>query len=369
MIYLDNAATTQIHPLALEAMVKCYIDKWGNPSSLHEVGQEAKKKLDESRKTIADCIGAEPEDIIFTSGGTEADNLVINAFDLHGRYDLVSNVEHHAIKKVAESFDTFKIKVDKSGIVQPDELKKYFMFGSYGFVSIMMVNNELGIVNPIKELAEITHEHGAFFHTDAVQAVGHIPINVKEMGIDALSASAHKFGGPRGIGFLYMNKEFRDNLLLDFLTMGGNQEFGLRAGTENLPAIVGMATALKIAVKNMKYNTEIVRYLTEKFVDYLSDVKDYKIISKSNNIVSVMFNGVNALDLVMLLSENGVMCSTGSACNEGTSEPSHVLKATGLSDEESNSVVRFSFSETNTISEIKEAAAKITRCIKLIRGE
>lgn len=373
-IYADHAATTPLMPEALEAMLPFLKEDFGNPSSLHGWAKPVKKAVADARSTIAKCINAEPEEIFFTSGGTEADNWVIKGSS--GGL-LVSSYEHHAILNAAASEArkgrevTFvRPKVGNGGgYIMPERLSKVWTDG-IGLVSVMMANNEIGTINPIHLLSEFTHKRGALFHTDAVQAVGHIPIDVQEAGVDFLSASAHKFNGPKGIGFLYIRKGAK----LESLLNGGQQENGLRAGTENVASIVGMATALKVNCERMDENTAHLENLTLRLRDgidrifpkavYLGD----GVAGQLPGFTSVSFPGHPAEGLLHMLDLKGIAVSTGAACDSKNTKISHVLKAVNATNDIAKSTIRITLGRENTIAEVDAIVFALKRLLAKIGG-
>ena len=357
-IYADHAATTPLMPEALEAMLPFLKENFGNPSSLHGWAKAARKAMEEARATIAKCINAEPEEIFFTSGGTEADNWVIKGSS--GGL-MVSSYEHHAVLNAAASEarkgrDVVYVRPkvgNGGGYVMPERLSKAWKDG-IGLVSVMIANNEIGTINPVHLLSEFSHQRGALFHTDAVQAVGHIPIDVKEEGVDFLSASAHKFNGPKGTGFLFIRKSVK----LDPLLNGGQQEGGLRAGTENVGSIVGMATALKVNCERMEENTAHLENLTLRLRDginrifpdavYLGD----GVADQLPGFTSVSFPGHSAEGLLHVLDLKGIAVSSGAACDSKNTRVSHVLKAVNAINEIARSTIRITFGVENTDDDV-----------------
>ena len=357
MIYLDWAATTPICDAAKKTIIE-HIDDFGNPSSAHEFGRQARVLIENARERIAKCINAEPEEIYFTSGGSEA-----NTWALHRRNALSTNIEHHSIN-ISACFS-----VDKNGIIDPslyNGVNKWVV----GLISCMYVNNEIGTIQPVEEMAEVSHNQKIWFHTDAVQAIGHLPIDVKAINCDMLSASGHKFGAPKGVGFLYIKK---DGPELDSLIYGGKQEQGIRGGTENVLSIISMAAALEYSVEHMKEHNTHIKNLRDKLLDRLLQIPgsylNGSLESRVPGNINIRFDGVFGARLVSLCSLYGVYISAGSACNEGISEPSHVLKAIGLTDEEALSSVRITIGYKNTEEEIDQAADIITELIERIRKE
>ena len=362
MIYLDNAATTPLCDAAKQAILE-HINDFGNPSSAHELGRKSRLLIENARERIAKCINAEPNEIYFTSGGSEA-----NTWSLMFKNHLSSVFEHHSIKP------QFTFCVNDRGLVDVEDFKNN-VFAWYDpccpdIISCMFVNNEIGTIQPIKELAQIAHSGRMLFHTDAVQAIGHIPIDVKDINCDMLSASGHKFGAPKGIGFLYVKK---NGPTLDPLIFGGKQEQGIRGGTENVLGIIAMAAALEDAVKHMEERNEYVKNLRDKLSNRLLKIPGSHLNGSLENRVSsninIRFDGVPGARLVTLCSLYKVYISSGSACNEGVAEPSHVLKAIGLSDEDALNSVRITLSHNNTEKDIDTATDIITALVSRIRSD
>ncbi len=358
MIYLDFAATTPICEAAKEA-IREHLDDFGNPSSAHELGEKSRVLIEDARTRIAKCINAEPDEIYFTSGGSEANTWVTSNY-----ITISSGIEHHSVK--AHFKNTF---IDKNYLVDT----QFFSYinhpnpGYFELGSCMYVNNEIGTIQPIKNIATIMHSKNMLFHTDAVQAVGHIPIDVRDLNCDMLSASAHKFGGPKGVGFLYV----KNGIELNPLVHGGKQEFSKRGGTENILGIIAMAEALENAVKYMEENNKWIEYLRNKLLDRLLQIPGSHLNGSLENRVcsniNIRFDGVPGARLVTLCSLYGVYISSGSACNEGISEPSHVLKAIGLTDEEALNSIRITLGHENTEEEIEQAANIIKSLVERIR--
>lgn len=353
-VYLDNAATTKIRPEVLDAMTNAY-SVYGNPSSVHREGQHAKKALEEARETIASCLNCDPTEILFTSGGTESDNWAVKC--ACGSHVITSSIEHPAVLKSCEMLEKHGLKVtylpvDNTGIVSADSLEKALVTDT-SLVSIMLANNEIGTIEPIRDLCSIAHEHGALFHTDAVQAVGSIPVDVKELGVDLLSFSAHKFYGPKGIGGLYVKK----GTPLSSLINGGSQEFHKRAGTENVPAIIGMAEALKIACAEMNETSSKIRSLRNILMKELRE-KFPQVLFHGNDstthpgIVNFYVPGMDGEKTLLLLDVKGFACSGGAACSSKDNAESHVLTAIGGTKEEAKNSLRVSIGAYNTEEEI-----------------
>lgn len=356
MIYADNAATTKLDIDAFEAMKPFLLEDYSNPSQPYSFSRNSKKAMKEARCVIAECINASSEELFFTSGGTESDNWAIKgtAFAAEKQRAIItSSFEHHAVLRSCYSVEELGYPVAYLPI-QPDGTVSEVTLNSFisdntNLVSIMYANNELGTIQPIKKLCEIAHSHGALFHTDAVQAVGHVPIDVKDLDVDLLSASAHKFNGPKGIGFLYI----KNGTSIHQLLSGGSQEFAHRAGTENVASIVGMATALKKNCDLLEKNTAHVHAVTKEFLSHLEC--DYHINSNTINqlpgLLSVAFDGVDGEALLHLLDLKGICISTGSACDSKRTQISHVLKAINSPENLAKSTVRFSFGKSNTVEE------------------
>jgi len=371
LIYADHAATTPLMPEALEAMLPFMKEEFGNPSSIHSWARKPCEAVCEARATIARCVNADPEEIFFTSGGTEADNWVIKGSE--GGM-LVSSYEHHAVLNAAASeagcgrdIVYVRPKVGSGGgYIMPEKLAKAWRDG-VGLVSIMTANNEIGTVNPIHLLSDLAHKRGAFFHTDAVQAVGHIPIDVQEMGVDFLSASAHKFNGPKGIGFLFIRKGVK----LEPLLNGGQQENGIRAGTENVASIVGMATALKINCERMDENIAHLENLTLRLRDGINRIFPYAVYlggggtAQLPGFISVSFPGCTAEGLLHMLDLKGIAVSTGAACDSKNTKISHVLKAVNVTKDIALSTIRITLGAENTIEDVDG----IVFALKLLRGK
>lgn len=348
MIYADNAATTALDPEVFEVMKQYFLTEYGNPSQPYSFSRSAKAALDKAREDIAECINAEPFEIFFTSGGTESDNWAIKGLVSDRKTILTSMTEHKAVLKSCEAVErrgtpVAYLPVDRMGVLQPETLDS-FISDTAMLVSVMLANNETGTVQPIVELAEISHSHGAFFHTDAVQALGHIPVDVKALGVDMLSGSAHKFGGPKGVGFLFV----KNGTPLAPISDGGSQERGLRAGTENVAAIAGMAAALKKNCENISSNAEKLRRLER---DLLEEIKGTDYIRNGGGVpgnMSLSFRGFEGEVLLHRLDLMGVCVSTGSACDSTRTQISHVLDAMGVPEEYALGTIRVSFGTRNS---------------------
>ncbi len=370
MIYLDNHATTPCDPRVLEAMIPYFLEKFANPASeIHRMGREARKAVDKAREQVANLIGAEPNEILFTSSATEANNLVIlglaKAYKGNPRNKLAcSTIEHKSILAPCqylknENFELMLLPVDRLGHVKNETIKKEINNQTL-FVSIQAANNEIGTIQDVASFCELTHKCGAFFHCDAAQAAGKIPVNVNNWNVDFMSLSAHKMYGPKGIAALYIKGGISDSSVKP-LIYGGEQEFGLRPGTLNVPLIVGFGEACDIALKNMDVESKRLSDLRDSFESNLfSNIKDLRrngdISNRLPNNSSLTFQGIDAEALIMSMPD--IALSTGSACNSGAQEPSYVLKAIGLSHEDANSTLRIGIGRFNTQDEIL-AASKI----------
>lgn len=375
-VYADNAATTKPSPAAIAAMEDTLEHVYGNPSSLHSMGQRAKEILVQAREDIAACLGAKPREIYFTSGGSEADNQAIRSAALagaeKGKKHLISTTfEHHAVlhtlqKLEREGFEVTYLPVHENGMVRLDELEAAIRDDT-ALITIMYANNEIGSIQPVNEIAKIAHKYGVTFHTDAVQAAGHLPINVAEQGIDMLSLSAHKFHGPRGIGVLYC----KTGIPLRSLIEGGAQERGKRAGTENLPAITGMAAALKEACANMEKNAAYVTKLRDHLIEGIRQIPHSKINGDLEHRlpgnVNVVFEGIEGESMLLLLDDKGISASSGSACTSGSLDPSHVLLSIGLPHEVAHGSLRLSLSEYNTMEEVDYILEVLPEVVQYLR--
>ena len=376
-VYADNAATTKLSQTALSAMMPAFEQYYGNPSSLHTAGQEAKELLEDARARIAKCIGCEPREVYFTSGGSEADNqAILSAAALgarKGKKHIISTAfEHHAVLHVLEKLEKDGYEVTyldvKDGHNITAEAVKNALREDTCLVTVMYANNEIGSVLPIAEIGAICKEAGVPFHTDAVQAVGHLHIDVKKENIDMLSLSAHKFHGPKGIGVLYC----RRGLMLTNLINGGAQERGKRAGTENLPAICGMAAALEEAVANLDTNTAKVTALRDKLIAGLSKIPHCALngdpVNRLPGNVSFCFEGIEGESLLLLLDMKGVQASSGSACTSGSLDPSHVLLAIGRVHDVAHGSLRLSLSHYNTDEEIDHILTVVPEVVSYLRS-
>lgn len=376
-VYADNAATTQMSDSVLKAMMPLLTDIYGNPSSLHSVGQIAKEHLEAARETVAECIGADPKEIYFTSGGSEADNQAIRSAAYIGarkgkKHIISSKFEHHAVLHTLdalkkEGFTVTLLDVYSNGIVKPEDVANAITDETC-LVTIMTANNEIGTIQPIAEIGKICKEKGVLFHTDAVQAVGHIPVNVKDMNCDMLSVSAHKFHGPKGVGFLYARK----GILLTNIIYGGAQERNKRAGTENMASIVGMATAIKDATDHLQENAEKVTAMRNRLIDGLKGIERSRINGDLEHhlpgTLNMCFEGIEGESLLLLLDAKGICASSGSACTSGSLDPSHVLLSIGVPVEIAHGSLRLSISEYNTMEQMDHIVESVPGVVDYLRS-
>ena len=377
LIYLDNAATTAVRPEVLDAMMPYLKEEYANPSSIYTFAQKSKKVVDESRRTIAELLGAKEREIYFTSGGSEGDNWALKgtaeALKAKGKHIITSKIEHHAILHTCDylerqGYEVTYLDVDENGLVSPEAVEAAIRPDTI-LISIMFANNEIGTIEPIKEIGEIAKKHDIFFHTDAVQAFGHIAINVDEMHIDMLSASGHKFHGPKGIGFFYM----RDTVKIGPLIHGGAQERSRRAGTHNVPGIVGIATAAKSAYEDldqkMKQQAEIRDYAIDRI---LKEVPYCRLngdrVKRLPNNINVCFRFVEGESMLIMLDQKGICGSSGSACTSGSLDPSHVLLAIGLPHEIAHGSLRMTLSEETTKEDMDYVVDNIKTIIERLRS-
>ena len=376
MIYLDNAATTKTRPEVVEAMLPYFTEFYGNPSSIYTFSAKSKEAVTKAREIIADSLGVKSNEIYFTAGGSEADNWALvaaaEAYEAKGKHIITSKIEHHAILHTCEylekrGYEVTYLDVDENGVVKLDELKKAIRPDTI-LISIMFANNEIGTIEPIKEIGAIAKEHGILFHTDAVQAYGHVPISADEYNIDMLSASGHKINGPKGIGFLYIRKGVKIRSFIH----GGAQERRRRAGTENVPGIVGFGKAVQLAMDEMEERTkkevEMREYLMEKV---LREVPFTRIngsrTSRLPNNINFAFQFIEGESLLIKLDMAGICGSSGSACTSGSLDPSHVLLAIGLPHEIAHGSLRLTLSEENTMEEMDITADKIKEIVAYLR--
>ena len=377
MIYADNAATTKMSDAAADTMLSLMRDGYGNPSSLYSLGQQAKEVIEDARRDIASVIGADPREIIFTSGGSEADNqAILSAAELgkkSGKTHIVSSAfEHHAVlhtlKKLEKSgFEVTLLDVHEDGIVRPEEVEAAIREDTC-LVTIMYANNEIGTIQPIREIGAICRRHGVLFHTDAVQAVGHIPVNVVEDNIDLLSSSAHKFHGPKGVGFLYARRGIR----LISLIEGGAQERGRRAGTENVPGIAAMAAALREAAAKMDESSAVITEKRDRLIKGLSEISHSALngdaAKRLPGNVSFCFEGIEGESLLLLLDDKGICASSGSACTSGSLDPSHVLLAIGRVHDVAHGSLRLTIDETISDEDVDYIVSSVKEVVDYLRG-
>ena len=377
LIYLDNAATTKTSEEVVAAMLPYFTEYYGNPSSVYEFASESKKAVSNARRTIAETLGAQENEIYFTAGGSEADNWALKAtaeaYQSKGKHIITTKIEHHAILHTAEylekrGFEITYIGVDENGVVKVDELEKAIRPDTI-LISVMFANNEIGTMQPIKEIGEIAKKHGVLFHTDAVQAYGQLPINVDELHIDMLSSSGHKLNGPKGIGFLYIRKGVK----IRSFVHGGAQERKRRAGTENVPGIVGYGKAAEIAAKTMKERTAKEIELRDHLIDrVLAEVPYTRLnghrTNRLPNNANFSFQFVEGESLLILLDNNGICASSGSACTSGSLDPSHVLLAIGLPHEIAHGSLRLTLSAETTMEDIDFVVDCIKQIIERLRS-
>ena len=377
MIYADNAATTRMSRTAVDTMISAALENWGNPSSLYAHGQRAKEALEEARKDVAAVIGATPREIYFTSGGSEADNqAILSAAALGrktGKLHIISTAfEHHAVlhtleKLKKEGFDVTLLDVHENGIVRPEELRAAIRDDTC-LVTIMYANNEIGTIQPIREIGAICREKGVLFHTDAVQAIAHIPVNVADDNIDLLSSSAHKFHGPKGVGFLYAKK----SVPLISLIAGGAQERGKRAGTENVPGIVAMAAALKETYAGMAENAPRVARLRDRLIEGITQIPHSALngdaVHRLPGNANFCFEGIEGESLLLLLDDRGIQASSGSACTSGSLDPSHVLLAIGRVHDVAHGSLRLSIGEDITEEQVEELIQSVSEVVEYLRS-
>ena len=377
MIYMDNAATTAMSETAKKAFADADDKYWGNPSSLHSNGQLAAEQLYKAREEIAAILGAEAKEITFTSGGSEADNQALltgaTLGSRKGKKHIISTkFEHHAVlhslKRLEKmGYEVTLVDVNENGIVKPEDIANAIREDT-AIVSVMFANNEVGTIQPIAEIGKICREKGVIFHTDAVQAAGHLPINVKEMNIDMLSLSAHKFHGPKGVGVLYARK----GIFLTNLIEGGAQERGKRAGTENLPGIISMAAALKESCENMQKDAEYMKKLRDRLIDGLSKIEHSKLNGDREQRlpgnVNFCFEGIEGESLLLLLDDRGIAASSGSACTSGSLDPSHVLLAMGIPHEVAHGSLRLTLSPETTQADVDKTIKDVTEVVAYLRN-
>lgn len=360
MIYMDNAATTAVLPEVLDKMIPYYKDIYSNPSAIYSFAQKSRNAVEDARAVIADTLKVSPDEIYFTGGGSESDNwalkLVADKYKDKGKHIITTDIEHHAILHTAEylekqGFDVTYIRPDNSGVISLDKVLDAIRPDTV-LISVMLANNEVGTIEPIAEIGKLAHERGIIVHTDAVQAYGHIPIDAAAMNIDMLSASGHKFNGPKGVGFLYVSNKVKFGSFIH----GGAQERGRRAGTINVPGIVGMAEAAKIHAQSMEDDNAYISKLRDYMIDKIKSEIPYAYVNGSltdrlPNNINVSFEFIEGETLLIMLDQDGICASSGSACTSGSLNPSHVLKAMGITDSLSHSALRLSISRATTYEE------------------
>ncbi len=377
LIYLDNAATTKTDPEAVEAMIPYFTDVYGNPSSIYSIGASAKKAVTEARDLIASTLGAKSNEIYFTGGGSEADNWALvataEAYGAKGKHIITSKIEHHAVLHTCEylekrGYEVSYIDVDENGILKLEELKAAIRPDTI-LISVMFANNEIGTIQPVREIGQIAKERGILFHTDAVQAYAHVPIRVDDMNIDMLSASGHKFHGPKGIGFLYIRTGIKTRSFLH----GGGQERGRRAGTENVPGIVGMSKAARIAFDHLEEKAGKEGKLRDYLIKRIGEEIPYCRLNgdagrRLANNVNYSFQFIEGESLLISLDRRGICASSGSACTSGSLDPSHVLLAIGLPHEIAHGSLRLTVSAENTMEEMEETVSAIKEIVERLRN-
>ena len=377
-VYADNAGTTAVSPRALEAMLPYFTENFGNPSGIYSVGRNARKGLEEAREKVAKAIGAKPGEIYFTGGGSESDNWALRAVaeklgEKKGKHIITSCVEHHAIShtlnwlKKTQGFEVTELPVDSEGLVSVEDLKNAIREDTI-LISIMMANNEIGTIMPIKEIGAVAREKGILFHTDAVQAVGHIPVDVEDMNIDLLSMAGHKFRGPKGVGALYIRK----GVIIPGLIYGGGQEKGKRAGTENVAGFVGMAAALEEAVENMDENMAKVSAMRDRLINELTKIPYSRLTGHREKrlpgTASFVFECIEGESMVLTLDNAGICASSGSACSSGSLDPSHVLMAIGLEHAVAHGSLRLTINECTTDEDIDYILETLPPIVERLRS-
>jgi len=377
MIYMDNAATTAVYPEVLAAMEPYYKELYGNPASAYRFAGEINARVQQARQTLAGAIGAAPEEICFTAGGSESDNWALkglaSALRSKGNHIITSKIEHHAVLHACEYLEKHGLEVtyldvDENGFVDLRQLEAAIRPETI-LVSVMFANNEIGTIEPVREIAAIAHAHGVLFHTDAVQAFGHVPIDVHAMGIDLLSVSGHKFGGPKGIGFLYI----RNGVRIDPLIHGGAQERGKRAGTTNVPGIIGMAKAAELALASMEERAAHEQELRDYLIGRIEQEIPYVRVNGDRtkrlpNNINVCFRFIEGESLLLLLDRAGICASSGSACTSGSLDPSHVLLAIGLPHEIAHGSLRLTLSEATTKEEADLVTDELVKIVERLRS-
>ncbi|GHV18097.1 cysteine desulfurase NifS [Clostridia bacterium] len=376
MIYLDNAATTPLRPEVLEVMMPYLTEHYGNPSSIYKLGRDSRIAIDNAREKVANILGTDSQRIYFTSGGTESDNWAVKGVahsnSKKGKHIITSEIEHHAILHACdtlerEGYEITRIPPDGFGIISPEKLKKAIRDDTI-LVTIMQANNEIGTIQPIAELAKIAHEKNAYFHTDAVQSLGHIPVNVDDLGVDLLSLSGHKFGGPKGVGVLYVRKGVRLAGYMD----GGGQERNMRAGTENTAGIVGLAHALELATSEIESESARQITLRDKLINNILSTIPYSRLNGSAdkrvpNNVNISFEFIEGESLLLLLDMQGIAASSGSACTSGSLDPSHVLLSIGLPHEKAHGSLRLTLGRDTTEQDVDFVVEKLDPIVARLR--
>ena len=378
MIYLDNAASTAVHPEVVKEMLPYFDVQYGNPSSIHQFGRKAKNAIQKARKQVAALIGAEPDEILFTSGGTESNNTIFYGIKFQGgkfepSHIITSSIEHDAVLEPVREFEKNGVQVtylpvDEHGLVNPDDITKSISEQTV-MVSIMFANNEVGTIQPIQEISKICNKYQIPLHTDAVQAVGKIPINVKDLGVDALSISSHKINGPKGVGALFLKK---GSTTAPYI-LGGGQENGMRSGTENVASIVGFGKACEIAKDKLSDNISHFQTLHSSILSkVVKEIPHVKLNGHPQNRIfnniHLTFLGVNGEDLIIKLDEHGIAASTGSACSVHTQKASHVLKAMGFNHEQITGSLRISFGYANTLDEVEQTVEVLKKVVAELRS-
>lgn len=375
-IYMDHAATTPLDGRVLEAMTPFLKEKFGNPSSAHSFGREVRKAVEEAREQMAYLLGAKPEEIYFTSGGTEADNLAIvgtaMALRDRGNHIITTSVEHHAVLDTClalkdDGFEVTVLPVDEFGMVDPDVVREAMQERTI-LISVMYANNEVGTIQPVEEIGKIARENNVLFHIDAVQAVGNLPVNVENLNVDMLALSAHKFYGPKGVGLLFI----REGTKVNRLTQGGGQERGIRAGTENIPGIIGMAKAMEIAYGELEQSIFRMKIIRERLIQGCLEMEEVKLnghpTQRLPGNVNLSFEYIEGEALLLSLDYKGVAASSGSACSSGSMNPSHVLLATGMSEQTARGAIRFSLGRHNTVEEADYVLQVIKESVEKLRS-
>ena len=374
-VYADNAATTKVRPDVFAKMIPHYVEHYGNPSSIYSVGRESAVAVMEARKTVAECLNCDPKEIVFTSGGSESDNLaIVGIAKRKGKGHIItSKIEHHAVLHTVQAlekdgFEVTYLDVDAEGLVNPEDVKNAIREDTI-LITIMFANNEIGTIQPIAEIGKIAREHKIVFHTDAVQAAGHIALDVKELNVDMLSLSAHKFGGPKGTGVLYV----RRGVVYKPIIMGGAQENNKRAGTENIAGIIGTAEALKLACAEIDHETKRLTALRDKLIDGILNTIPYTRLNGSRTQrmpgnVNISVEYIEGEALILMLDFNGICASSGSACTTGSLDPSHVLLALGLTHEVAHGSLRLSLGRDNTEADVDYILEVLPNVVNRLRA-